>query len=127
MPEAKMTKSICDALENYPVNILAHPTDRLLNSREPIAVNLEKVFAVAKKNNVFLEINSSPERLDLSSEHIKAAKKAGCKFAIGTDAHDLKHLEGYSLGVIQARRGWLEKKDVLNCWNLNKIEKIMKK
>jgi DNA polymerase (family X) len=126
MPKEKMTKRICYALENYPVNILAHPTDRLLNSREPIAVDLKKVFAVAKKNNVFLEINSSPERLDLSGEHIKAAKKAGCKFVIGTDAHDSQHLKTYQLGVIQAKRGWLEKKDVLNCWSLDKIEKIMK-
>ena len=127
MSEEKMTKRICYALENYPVNILAHPTDRLLNSREPITVDLEEVFAVAKKNNVFLEINSSPSRLDLNGENIKAAKKVGCKFAIGTDAHDLQHIESYSLGVIQARRGWLEKKDVLNCWTLDKIEKIIKK
>ena len=94
---------------------------------DQLLVNLEKVFTIAKKNNVFLEINSSPERLDLSGEHIKAAKKVGCKFIIGTDAHDSQHLETYQLGVIQARKGWLEKKDVLNCWSLNKIEKVMKK
>ena len=126
MSEEKMTKRVCYALENYPVNILAHPTDRLLNSREPLAINLEKVFAVAKKNNVFLEINSSIARLDLSGEHIKAAIKAGCKLAIGTDGHDLHHLENYPLGVIQAKRGWAEERNILNCWNLKKIKSELK-
>ena len=127
MPEEKMTKRVCDALENYPVNILAHPTDRLINSREAIKLNLEKVFLTAKKNNVYLEINSSFERLDLNGENIKAAKKMGCKFVLSTDGHNLQHLENYVLGVTQARRGWLEKKDILNCYNLNKIEKVLKK
>jgi len=125
MPEEQMTKRVCDALENYPANILAHPTDRLINSREPIKINLEKVFAVAKKNNVYLEINSSPERLDLNGENIKAAKKMGCKFVISTDGHDLQHLENYYLGIIQARRGGLEKKDILNCYTSRKINKIL--
>jgi DNA polymerase (family X) len=125
MPEEQMTKRVCDALENYPIKILAHPTDRLLNSREAIKINLEKVFAVAKKNNVYLEINSSPERLDLNGENIRAAKKRGCKFVISTDGHDLQHLENYYLGIIQARRGGLEKKDILNCYSSRKINKIL--
>lgn len=125
MSEQQMTRRVCQALENYPIHILGHPTDRLLNNREPLALNLEKVFAAAKQNNVFLEINSSPERLDLDGMNIKAAIKAGCKLALSTDAHDQQHLETYPLGIIQARRGWAEKKDILNCWNLRKIERVL--
>lgn len=127
MPEKEMTKRVCSALENYPINILAHPTDILLNTREALTLNLDKVFEIAKRNNVFLEVNSLPDRLDLNGTNVKAAIEAGCKVAIGTDAHDTAHLENYSLGVLTARRGWAEKKDVLNCWELPKIEKALKK
>lgn len=127
MSKEQMTKRVCYALENYPINILAHPTDRLLNHRPEIKIDLEKVFQVAKKNNVFIEINSSPERMDLSGENIKSAIKVGCKLAIGTDAHDLSHLDNYKQGVNLARRGWSEKKNILNCYSLNKIEKFIRK
>ncbi len=127
MAEKEMTQRVCSALENYPINILAHPTDILLNTREALAMNLEKVFESSKRNNVFLEVNSLPERLDLDGMKVKAAIEAGCKIAIGTDAHDTLHLENFPLGVLTARRGWAEKKDVLNCWELPRIEKALKK
>jgi len=123
MKEKEMTHRVCKVMEDYPVNILGHPTDRMLNLREPLALNLEKVFERAKENKVVLEINSSPERMDLAGENIQVAKEMGCKFAIGTDAHDINHLDFYKLGVINSRRGWLEKKDLLNCWKLEKIRK----
>ena len=127
MSETEMTKRVCSALENYPINILAHPTNRLLNVREGIQINLEKVFQTAKNNNVFLEINSSPERMDLSGENIHSALNLGCKFALGTDAHDSHQLHCYTFGVNLARRGWLSRNELLNCWNLSKIEKMLKK
>ncbi|MEK6969501.1 MAG: DNA polymerase/3'-5' exonuclease PolX [Nanoarchaeota archaeon] len=127
MNEKEMTARVCNALENYPVNILGHPTDRLLNERNGLALNLDQVFETARKNKVFLEINSSPNRLDLSGEQVKSALNLGCKFVIGTDAHDCSQLQFYPLAVNMARRGWTEKKDILNCWSLPKIEKALQK
>ncbi len=123
--EVETTERVVRALENYPITILGHPTDRLLNVREPLALNLEKVFEVAKQRDVFLEINSLPQRMDLQGSQIKAAKELGCKFAISTDAHSVQQLAGYKFGVLNARRGWVEKKDILNCWSLEKIEKAL--
>ena len=127
MKEAEMTQRVCRALETFPVNILGHPTGRLLNQRPPMELNLNKVFAVAKERNVFMEINSSPARMDLSGLQVKAGLQQGCKFALSTDAHDKHHLAGYEYGVLSARRGWLEQKDLLNCWSLPKIEKALEK
>ncbi len=124
MPEAEMTQRVCAVLENYPINILGHPTDRLLNVRQPLSLNLERVFATAAKRNIFLEINASPQRMDLVGEQVKAGLRAGCKFALGTDAHSVDGFHPH-LGVLMARRGWLEKKDLLNCWKLPKMEKAL--
>ena len=123
LPEAEMTARICKALENNPINILAHPTCVRYGEREAIALNLEKVFETAKRNNVFMEINSTTLRMDLNGINTKAAIEHGCKLSIGTDAHNLERLETYPFGVLCARRGWAEKKDVLNCWDIKKIEK----
>jgi DNA polymerase (family 10) len=127
MPDAEMTKRICYALENYPINILGHPTSVEIGSRASINVNLKKVFETAKKNNVFLETNASPRRMDLSGYNIKSALDAGCKVVIGTDGHSTDQLENSYLGILCARRGWAEKKDVLNCWDVKKIETALKK
>ena len=128
MSSSEMTKRICSVLENYPVNILGHPTDRILNERQPLQFNLETVFETARKNNVFLEINGFPKRMDLSGELIKQAKDLGCKFAFGSDAHEVGHLQyGRKFSVLMARRGWLEAKDVLNTSNVSKIEKMLKR
>ena len=127
MPEKEMTQRVCSVLENYPVNILGHPTDRLLNIREPIALNLDTVFAVAKQHRVFLEINAQPQRMDLQGEQVKAGVDKGCLFALSTDAHSVNGLTHYPLAVMMARRGWLEPKNVLNCWSLPKIEKALQK
>ncbi len=127
MSREDMTKRVCRALEEYPVHILGHPTGRLLNAREPIDLNFEKVFEVARKRNVFLEINSQPARMDLNGELVKKAKEAGCRFALSTDAHHAEGLSFYPYGVLMARRGWLEKKDLLNCWSLPQMEKALRK
>lgn len=127
LPEAEMTKRVCHALENYPINILAHPTCIRFGERERININLEKVFAAAKKNNVALEINSSSKRMDLPGHLVKAAIDTGCKLVISSDAHDTDALNNSYLGLLCARRGWAEKKDILNCWDLKKMEKELKK
>ncbi len=127
MPTTEMTKRVCSTMEKYPIHILGHPTDRLLNEREPIALNMETVFKTAKERGVFLEINGSPSRMDLCGEQVKNARDLGCQFALSADAHDVNHLPYYSLGINMARRGWLEKKDVLNCWTLPKIEMALKR
>ena len=127
MSETEMTKRVCSVLEQYPVNILGHPTDRLLNVREPLPLNLDQVFETARQHRVFMEINASPSRCDLAGEQVKAALQAGCQFALSTDAHAVNGLEHYPLGVLMARRGWLENQKVLNCWELPKIEKALQK
>ena len=123
--EKEMTARICRALENNRVHILAHPTGRLLNERESYPVNFEKLFDLAKKKEVFFEINCYPERMDLDGEKIKMARDVGCKFSIGTDSHSKEHLRYLKLGSFLARRGWLEKKDILNCFSIGRIEKIL--
>lgn len=127
MPEKEMTRRVTVALEKYPVNILGHPTDRLLLEREPLALHLEKVFAVAKERNTFLEVNGSPNRMDLAGEQVKAALQAGCKIALGNDAHNPPQMAFGRLALQMARRGWAEKKHVLNCWTLPKMEKALRK
>ncbi|MCK4588916.1 MAG: DNA polymerase/3'-5' exonuclease PolX [Nanoarchaeota archaeon] len=124
--EQVMTKRILHAFENYPINALAHPTGRLINTRPGYRFNLEKVFQAAKDKGIFLEINAYPERLDLNGELVKIAKDIGCKFCIGTDSHNQDQLRFIQLGIAMARRGWLEKKDILNCQNTNRILKIIK-
>ncbi len=127
MPEAQMTKRIVSALETYPINALAHPTGRVINKREPYAVHMDELFRAAKATGTFLEIDGFPERLDLKDAHIKAAKAAGCRFTLSTDAHARSHLAYMKYAVFQARRGWLEAKDVLNTYGVKKLEKELAK
>jgi DNA polymerase (family 10) len=114
MPAEDMTKRLLKALENPYVRILGHPTGRQILRRDPFQFDLEKVFAAAKQHGVILELNGNPERLDLSDRQVKLAKERGMKIVISTDAHHPDHLELMRYGVMTARRGWLEKKDVLN-------------
>jgi len=127
MSEKEMTARIVKCLENYPITILGHPTAIQLGERPAINVNLDKIFEVCKRKNIFLEINSSPNRMDLNGFQVKAALKAGCKVVISTDAPEESQLEFYPLGVLCARRGWAEKKDVLNCKSVKEIEKELKR
>ncbi len=122
-----MTKRILTALENNYVHALGHPTGRLINAREPYDADMGKIFAAAKANDVALEINAYPERLDLKDVHIKAGVEAGAKFVIDTDAHNENHLKFIEFGIAQARRGWVEAKDVLNTLPWNKFEKYIRK
>ena len=111
----EMTDRLLRALESPHLRILGHPTGRMLLHREGYPYDVERVFSTAVKRGVYLEINASPERLDLSSAMVRTAKSIGAKFAISTDSHHPKSL-GYNMpyGVLTARRGWLEPGDVLN-------------
>ncbi len=112
---AEMTDRLMRALESPNIRVMGHPTGRMLLNREPFPFDFERVAAEAARRNVYLEINGSPERLDLSSSLVRTAKGLGAKFAISTDSHQTKHLgPNMRYGVITARRGWLEASDVLN-------------
>ncbi len=114
-PQEKITKRILLAMENPHVDIIAHPTGRLLGSREPYEVDLDRVIEMALQTHTALEINAYHERLDLTDIQCMRAKGQGVKICIGTDAHHPEQMWMMDLGVAVARRGWLEKNDVLNC------------
>jgi DNA polymerase (family X) len=127
MTEQEMTARIKKALDTGHVNILAHPTGRQLNVREQYPVDIEKVFECAEENNVALEINSFPERLDLNDTNIMKASKYKVKFSIDTDAHNIAHLKFMRYGIGTARRGWLTKEKVINTVPLKEITKLLSK
>src|SRR5579883_2428862 len=118
----EMTDRMLRALESPNVRVLGHPTGRMLLNRDPYPFDFERVAAEAARRKIYLEINGSPERLDLTSALVRTAKGLGAKFAISTDAHQTKHLApNMRYGVITARRGWLEAGDVLNALPLDKF------
>lgn len=121
--EDKMTKRVCDALQNPHVDSLAHPTGRLMGQRPPIHLDMEKLFIVAKETGSALEINSYFARLDLNDKHIREAKQYGIRFCIETDTHSPDNFDNLVLGIKTARRGRLEAKDVLNTLDLQELGK----
>ncbi len=121
MPRDKMTQRIITAMKNPNVDILSHPTGRLLLRRDEYQIDFDKILRAAKECNVVLEINSSPERLDLKDTNIRRAKEAGVKMVITTDSHNRKQLGLIKFGIAQARRGWAEKKDIINTNSADKL------
>lgn len=121
LPRGEMTARIIRAMENPHVDIISHPTGRLLKRRDEYQIDFEKILAAAKKTGIALEINSYPERLDLKDAYIRRAKEAGVKMAINTDSHDQSQLHFIEYGIAQARRGWAEKEDIINSWEINKL------
>jgi DNA polymerase (family 10) len=123
MGEAEMTERIIAAIENEFTHIISHPTGRLLNRREPYRVNVDALIDAAAENNTSLEINAYPDRLDLKDVHSRLAKERGVMLSINTDAHGSADLGLMIYGIYTARRGWLEKKDVLNTLPLVELMK----
>jgi len=119
--QEQMTGRILGALENPNVDVLAHPTCRLLPDREPVAVDMEAVFQTAAKTNTILEINAMPSRLDLKDIHAYRARELGVKLIINTDAHSTEHLQFMRFGIGVARRGWCQAQDILNTRPLAEI------
>ena len=125
--EKTMTERIITAMGNKNVDIIAHPTGRVIGKREPYRLNMEKILDAASRNKTCLEINALPDRLDLNDTYIKMAREKSVKMCINTDAHNLSHFDMMKYGVFNARRGWLTKKDVLNTYPIHEIEKFFRK
>ncbi|MEF8879087.1 MAG: DNA polymerase/3'-5' exonuclease PolX [Candidatus Thermoplasmatota archaeon] len=124
MSKKQMTERVVEALKNEYATFLSHPTCRLIGRREPLPLEMETIFDTAVETNTYLEINAFPDRLDLNDSHIRQAREKNVGLVLGTDAHALNHLSFMQFGVATARRGWAEKKDVLNTMD---IEDILKK
>jgi DNA polymerase (family X) len=125
MEKETMTRRIIRGMENEQVNFLAHPTGRLIGKRDPYEVDIEQIIDAAKQTDTRLEINSFPDRLDLDDVHIKQAKDHKVGFVLGTDSHSVNHLDFMRFGVATARRGWIEKNDILNTSSVKDLEKII--
>jgi len=123
--EEKMTRRVIDAIENPDVDIIAHPTCRLVGEREPVAIDLDAVFRAAAKNSKVMEINAMPDRLDLRDIHAFRARDLGVKLAIGTDAHSIAHLGFMQFGIGVARRAWCESRHILNTLSLAELLAIL--
>ena len=122
MEEEEMTKRIVKALENPHVDILGHPTGRLLGQREAYAVDIERVIEAARRTGTALEINASPQRLDLNDVQAKMAKEHGAKLVVSTDAHNRYQLQFMEFGIGLARRAWLGSGDFVNAWPLKQLQ-----
>lgn len=125
-PKETNTKRIMNAMENENIDIIGHPTGRLLNERPGMEIDFDEILDKAKATKTILEINALPKRLDLSDIQIKAAVKKGIKLSIGTDSHDSIMLKNYILGVYTARRGWATKDDIVNTRSLKEMLKLLK-
>jgi DNA polymerase (family X) len=119
-----VTERICDALANPNVDIIAHPSGRLISRRQGYDVDLEKVLECAHRFGKVLELNSYPDRLDLNDLWLRKAKELGVRIAISTDAHAVGDLEWIKYGIATARRGWLEQSDVINCLTVDNLLRL---
>ena len=122
----EQTKRLIAAIENKYSKILGHPTGRMINRRAPMEFDMEKVIDACVKNNVAIEINSNPLRLDLIDKYVRIAKEKGAKFVINTDSHDADQVEFMKFGVGIGRRGWLTKEDVINTMNFKNLTAYLK-
>ncbi|MFD1735965.1 DNA polymerase/3'-5' exonuclease PolX [Bacillus salitolerans] len=113
------------ALVNLHVDIIAHPTGRLIGRREGYDVDIDLLIELAKETDTALELNANPHRLDLSSEHIRKAKDAGVKVVINTDAHQVANLSYMEIGVSAARKAWIQKEHVINAWDIEQLQAFL--
>jgi DNA polymerase (family 10) len=121
MPRAEMTKRVEEALQHPAVRCLSHPTGRIINRRPENALDLERIFELARAQGIAVEVNGLPARLDLSGEHVREALRAGVKLVCSTDAHGPERLDYMTLSVATARRGWATPSDVLNTRSLDAL------
>lgn len=125
LPRAKQTDRILRAMDGRYFSILAHPSGRLMPSREPYDVDMPRIIRKARDRGCFLELNAHPERLDLTDSYCRIAKEEGVLIAINSDAHRADDFENLRFGVGQARRGWLERDDVLNTRSLRDVRTLL--
>jgi DNA polymerase (family 10) len=119
MERAEMTERMLAAIENPYTQIIAHPTGRILLRREPFEYDMEKILHACREHAVVMECNAYPERLDLRDSYLRMARDRGVKIVISTDSHSTRNLPLMRYGVLTARRGWIEKKDVINTQHLD--------
>ena len=124
---AKMTERLLRAVNNPHISFVGHPTGRILLRRDAYQYDIEAVLNAAAKNKVAMELNAYPDRLDLCDRHLRMARERGVKIVINTDSHHTSHLDKIKYGVLQARRAWLTKEDVLNTLPVEKFAKAMKR
>ncbi|MGW4566376.1 DNA polymerase/3'-5' exonuclease PolX [Streptomyces sp. NPDC004561] len=122
-----MTRRLVRACENPYVNVIGHPTTRLIGRRPGVDADWEEVFAACARTGTALEVNAQPDRLDLGDEDILRARAHGVRFAVNTDAHSVPHLAQLRYGVGTARRGWLTRDDVINTWPLTRLRRFLRK
>jgi DNA polymerase (family 10) len=123
---AQMTERFLKAIANPNVSFIGHPTGRILLRRDAYQIDLEAILKAAAEHKVAMELNAYPDRLDLCDAHLRLAKRHGVKIVINTDAHHTSHMEKIRYGLLQARRAWLTKKDVLNALPPQNFAKAMK-
>ena len=123
---AKMTERLIRAIENPNTSLIGHPTGRMLLRRDAYGFDMDAVLKAAAKSRVAMELNAYPDRLDLNDRHLRMAKERGVKIVINTDSHHTSHLEKIRYGVLQARRAWLTRDDVLNTLPVQKFAQAMK-
>ena len=121
------TRRVIRAMENPNVDIIFHLTGRIINRREPIEIDIDEIIKTAKRTGTILEIDAYPDRLDIKDDYIKKCAEAGVKMSIDSDAHSASHFKFLEHGVAQARRGWAEKKDIINAWPVEKMLGFLKK
>jgi DNA polymerase (family 10) len=125
MPGDEATERLCTAMTHDAVDVLGHPTGRLLNQREGLDVDANRLAEVAVREGVALEVNANPSRLDLSGSAVQAAVDAGATISINTDAHRPAAYENVTYGVHTARRGWAESADVLNTYDETTLREFL--
>ena len=113
-------------IKNPNIDIISHPTGRLIGKRDEYQIDFDKILKTAKETGTILEINSSPQRLDLNGFYVRRAKAEGVKMIINTDSHQKDQLNLIEYGVSQARRGWAEKEDIINTKSIEELLKYFK-
>lgn len=126
MSEEEMTQRIVRAMENPNVDIIFHPTGRIINRRPAYPINIEELLKAAKRTKTVMEIDAFPDRLDLKDEYIRKGIEMGVRFSIDSDAHSTKHFQYLEYGIAQARRGWAEKADIINTRSWQEMTKLLK-
>jgi DNA polymerase (family 10) len=126
IPRAEQTARVMRAIENPNVDIFFHPTCRIINRRPAIDIDMDAIIALAKKTNIVLEIDAFPDRSDLSDEYIRKCVQAGVRMSIDSDAHATAHFPYLEYGIAQARRGWAQRKDIINAWPVEKMLGFLK-
>jgi DNA polymerase (family 10) len=123
----EMTHRLVSAMESGFLSIIGHPTGRKINEKNPSDMDFEEIFEASKRTKTYLEINASPQRLDLNDANATLALRSGCKLVINTDAHNKEQMKNMRLGIGVARRAWAEGKDVINTQPLDQLKRTLRK